>query len=77
MMIDIIGVFYSINYSRDSSIQKLRNRDTEKLKKNKFFCITVSHWTDLSRNDLSDENTPNIKLPTIGWFFPTHLLPTH
>jgi len=31
----------------------------------------------LRHNLMTKEKNANIKLPTIGWFFPTHLLPTH
>ena len=48
--------------------------DNEKLIKN----IKMSKFAKILRyNLMTKDKTANIKYATIGWFFPTHLLPTH
>ena len=64
----MIGAFFSINYSRDSLIQNQKTL-IRKDSKNEFSVSKFFVGTELSRNDLSNENAPNIKLQSIPAFF--------
>jgi len=72
----MIAAFYSLNYSRESLIQNQKTL-IRKDSKNEFSVSKFFVGTELSRNDLSDENAANIKLQSIPAFFPNARADAH